>query len=264
MESNQFDVVCFTDLDDTLFQTPRKMTEAELVHAAPGASDATGKVRSFMTQRQQMLVNWLLNTTTVIPVTARQSEQMARVHIPFTSYRVTTHGAVILTPDGEEMAEWKQHIQTSLEAVSDKLRELESTVQGILANPADHGLDGLDAWCRMNQEYDQDIYLVSKVTNSETAAMLADLERKVNEKCGLDTDPDFYIHRNGNNLAWIPSCITKKHAVTFLMEHEPSLKDKFAMGMGDSLSDLPFTGCCDFSAIPVGSQAWQQLSGDEQ
>ncbi|KAA9652395.1 hypothetical protein F7G05_28740, partial [Escherichia coli] len=93
--------VIFSDLDDTLFQTRRKMVdELDLAPFRTGALDRSLEPRSFMTEEQAMLVDWMLEHAELIPVTARGTEEIARVTIPFRSWAVTTHGAVILDPQG--------------------------------------------------------------------------------------------------------------------------------------------------------------------
>ena len=53
--------VVLSDLDDTLFQTRRKMVdELALEPFRTGAVDRTLNPRSFMTEEQSMLVDWLL------------------------------------------------------------------------------------------------------------------------------------------------------------------------------------------------------------
>ncbi len=57
-----------------------------------------------MTQEQAMLVDWMLEHADLIPVTARGTEEMSRVTIPFHSWAITTHGAaVVLTPEKSQM-----------------------------------------------------------------------------------------------------------------------------------------------------------------
>ena len=53
--------VVLCDLDDTLFQTKRKMlTETLQTPVEVGAYDRELQPRSFMSQEQSMLVSWLL------------------------------------------------------------------------------------------------------------------------------------------------------------------------------------------------------------
>ena len=70
--------VVLSDLDDTLFQTRRKMVdELALEPFRTGAVDRTLNPRSFMTEEQSMLVDWLLEQAELIPVTARELKKSA-------------------------------------------------------------------------------------------------------------------------------------------------------------------------------------------
>ena len=94
------------DLDDTLFQTQRKIDAWELPTTEPenlicASVNKQGEPLSFMSQRQTVFFNWLLASTELIAVTARDRQEIKRVKLPFNSWQVLTHGAIILTSDGE-------------------------------------------------------------------------------------------------------------------------------------------------------------------
>nr|QTX15016.1 hypothetical protein [Klebsiella pneumoniae] len=79
--------VVFSDLDDTpVPDPPKKMVdELALEPFRTGALDRSLTPRSFMTEEQAMLVDWLLEHADLIPVTARGTEEISRVQIPFRS-----------------------------------------------------------------------------------------------------------------------------------------------------------------------------------
>ena len=121
--------VVLSDLDDTLFQTRRKMVdELALEPFRTGAVDRTLNPRSFMTEEQSMLVDWLLEQAELIPVTARGTEEISRVRIPFHSWAITTHGAVILTPEGNPDEEWKAHMLGQLAPYQEKLTSMQRLI----------------------------------------------------------------------------------------------------------------------------------------
>lgn len=123
--------------------------------------------RSFMTEEQSMLVDWLLEHAEFIPVTARGTEEISRVKIPFSSWAITTHGAVILTPDRQPDAGWQDTVLTNLQPYRDRLITLESRINDMMAER------GLNAWCRINYEYgDTPVYFVMKHRDSTQIAEL--------------------------------------------------------------------------------------------
>lgn len=253
----------FTDLDDTLFQTGRKIVDVdERQRSVPGALDRSLAPRSFMTPRQHNLVQWLQASAEVIPVTARGTEEISRVCISFDSYAITTHGAVILTPQGDADTQWQQHITQQMHPFLPRLAALEHHLSAMLQDPQsrDASLPTEAGWCRMNEEYGIPIYLVMKVNDSQHLAALnhyADWVEKTFDLSG------FYVHRNGNNVAWLPDCIEKVHAVKFLLARlQKDAPDRPVLGFGDSLSDFSFMQLCDFLAIPQRSQLLGALESE--
>ncbi|MBW7983093.1 hypothetical protein [Enterobacillus tribolii] len=240
--------VFFADLDDTLFQTRRKMQDE--LGETPfrcAALDRSLAPRSFMTQEQAMMVDWLLEHAELIPVTARGTEETARVQIPFHSWRVMTHGAVILTPQGEADAAWQAHMLAGLAPYRERLLSMESGINALMAQR------GINAWARLNYEYDgTPVYMVMKHRDSTQTAELYALADEL--KAQFPTE-GFYFHRNGNNVAWLPDCVEKGQAVIWLLEKLRAQRGVFpVMGLGDSLSDYRFMRHCTWFGIPRRSQ----------
>ncbi len=240
--------VVFPDLDDTLFQTKRKMVK-ELAQepVRVGALDRSLNPRSFMNEEQAMLIDWLLAHAEVIPVTARGTEEYFRVQIPFSSWAITTHGAVILTPEGECDIEWQKHIEIALVPYYQKLLDIQSTITKLIA------AKGIDAWARINYEYDNvPVYLVIKHSDSAKLHELNTLGDDIEKMFGTE---GFYIHRNSNNIAWLPTCIEKGKATSYLLEKLRSERGTFpTIGLGDSLTDFSFLRLCSWFGIPKQSQ----------
>lgn len=94
--------ISFVDLDDTLFQTHRRLNPDDSFTLA--STDKEGKPLGYMSQSQQALWAWLNDTTCVIPVTARDAAALARVTLPFKAGAICCHGAVILDKDGKKTA----------------------------------------------------------------------------------------------------------------------------------------------------------------
>lgn len=245
----------FTDLDDTLFQTGRKITDArERELRLPGALDRSLAPRSFMTPRQNNMVQWLLSGAETIAVTARGTEEMSRVCIPFDSWAITTHGAVILSPQGKADTQWQQLITEQMHDYLPRLLALEQHLSQMLSDPqaVSPHLPVESGWCRMNEEYGMPIYLVMKVNDSQHLSALNQYADWVEQTFDLK---GFYVHRNGNNVAWLPACIEKVHAVKFLLTRlRAEHPDRPALGFGDSLSDFSFMQQCDFMVLPQRSQ----------
>jgi len=246
--------VVFSDLDDTLFQTRRKMVdELALEPFRPGALDRSMSARSFMTEEQSMLVDWLLEHAHFIPVTARGTEEISRVTIPFSSWAIATHGAVILTPQGEPDEEWKAHMLESLAAYRERLLSMQ---QGITELMAKRNISG---WARINYEYgDTPVYLVMKHTDSTRLEELYTIGKEIEATFSTE---GFYIHRNSNNIAWLPAPVEKGLATQFLLTKLRAERGVFpVIGLGDSLSDHRFMKLCNWFGMPQQSQFAEEIN----
>ncbi len=246
--------VVFSDLDDTLFQTRRKMVdEMALEPFRTGALDRSLTPRSFMTEEQSMLVDWLLEQAELIPVTARGTEEISRVQIPFRSWAITTHGAVILSAEGQPDEEWKALMLERLEPYRKKLTSLQRDITELMK------AKGINAWARLNYEYGSiPVYLVMKHRDSTRLNELYAIADEI-EQCFPATD--FYIHRNGNNVAWLPQPVEKGLAVTWLLEKLRAERGVFpVIGLGDSLSDHRFMRLCSWYCLPRNSQFADAIS----
>ncbi|AFI91894.1 hypothetical protein [Pectobacterium parmentieri] len=254
--------VIFSDLDDTLFQTRRKMVnELALEPYRTGALDPSLTPRSFMTEEQAMLVDWMLEYAELIPVTARGTEEIARVTIPFRSWAVTTHGAVILTPEGEPEPVWKAQILTALAPYAEQLHTMQ---HGITALMAERNING---WARINYEYGKTpIYLVMKHRDSTKIEELYTIADEIEQRYPTQ---GFYLHRNSNNVAWLPEPVEKGRAVTYLLNKLRAERGTFpVIGLGDSLSDHRFMTLCTWYGLPRQSQFAEAIArrifGDAQ
>lgn len=243
----------FLDLDDTLFQTLRKCSlSADDPRLEVRAYLADGTPNSFATHKQQWLWQWLAQGFKIVPVTGRNSDEFRRVNLPFQEEAVLNHGAVILNKQREVDPVWMQRMQRALPAYHEKLLEVWTEVERYAAR-----YQGFKP--RLVEDFDVIWYGVIKHSDGkeETLKLLLDSVIKLHPYI---RDGSLYWHLNGNNLAVLPNMITKKAAVNYLLEsyqrHHPEL---LTFGAGDSHSDAPFMGLCDYVLIPKNTQLHQTL-----
>lgn len=242
------------DLDDTLFQTQRKIDAWQLPTSEQNklicaSVNKQGEPLSFMTQRQAAMVNWLLACTELIAVTARDTQEIKRVKLPFNSWQVLTHGAVILSPDGRPLPGWQAQMHCQLSTQQDNLTRAVDIIEQANQNYGQALKLAIHSDTFLGQ--DLIIYLAIKHQQKDHQA-LADLSQRLPTLLGNLAD-DFYIHINANNLAILPHCIHKRHAVQYLLtEHLDTSRPSF--GFGDSLADLPFLQLLDWYGTPNHGQ----------
>lgn len=235
--------IVFADLDDTLFQTTRKMSESPCETRL--ASHATNGSHSYMTAAQAATVRWLLDTTRLIPTTARSSEVLARTTIPFRDHKICSNGGAIITPDGTHDPEWAARVAAISAAHSDAFAALGSAVRTVSDSA------GLRSWLVFEAE--TPIYFVAKIGSDAAAAVLDEAEFLCRDVVG----DDLIFHRNGRNMSFTPEGLTKIDAVQEMLNRLPDTDKRPIWGMGDSVSDLPFMRLCQMMVAPSSSQITQ-------
>lgn len=229
--------VVFTDLDDTLFQTRRKLRGDE-GHLTPATVDIHGAPHAFCTPAQvALLAHFQASGMTVIPVTGRDPAAMRRVTLPFTSWRVLDHGATILTPNGETDPEWAAVVRHHLLHIADDLQRCTRDVY-VLA---------LDLGCRIRAHHAHDHHFMTVAKHPE--ANPTALAQVQDHWEALTDGTPLHVIANANNVTVLPRSPGKAEAVQYLRErHFPDAA--LTLGLGDSLSDLGFLNACDFAVTP--------------
>ena len=232
----------FVDLDDTLFQTKRKIeTDQPLVVAS---FDTKGEPSGYMTKHQTHFIHWLLETTDVIPVTARSVEAFQRVDIPFKQGAICAHGGVILDAAGQVDPLWHSQMHAFL---SSKKERLSSLLERAMQKGRELGFS-LRGW--VVEELDLSCYVVIK-RNEGPDELLVDLMQALSLAGDLE---DMYVHINGNNLAFLPLGLEKKRAVQEWLSRIPNRSERPVLGFGDSISDFGFMQECHWFGGPSKSQ----------
>ncbi|MCK2055274.1 hypothetical protein [Methylobacterium sp. 37f] len=230
------------DLDDTLFQSARKSPPAEAKHLTLAAEAANGH-HSYATRAQTNLFRWLSETAEVVPVTARGSGAFARVRLPFRNGAVLANGAVVLLPDRKVDAAWRAEVARGL---TDARSDLDLLLNRGRQIALEAGLQ-LRSW--IVEEDGIGAYTVFKDNIDENGAGLAILADALAPPAGWS------VHRNSNNMAYIPACISKRLAcerlVTGARRSDPG---RLVVGIGDSVSDFGFMALCDLIATPSRGQ----------
>jgi len=236
----------FADLDDTLFQTLEKCAVRE--HLEPAAYYANGSVCSLTTPAQRAFFAFASEGMTVIPTTARSIDAFRRVHLGFSSYAILDFGGVILLPDGSIDAVWQAHVHAQMTAALPGLQQIGARIN---AHAVRSGFKGR---ARLVEDAGTPFFIVVKDPD-KIAANLVPIEDEVVRPWIEDGHGDYCVHRNGNNLAILPTTLDKAHAVAYVRERLAREHGEIiSVGMGDSRSDARFMADCDYAIIPRRTQ----------
>jgi hydroxymethylpyrimidine pyrophosphatase-like HAD family hydrolase len=235
-------MIIFTDIDDTLMKTFRKITDFTSV--VPGAIGHNGQHISFIDTSRQRLINKLLNEQVCIPVTARSEKSFSNLLIKFNHQAVLNFGATILNVDKTLDLDWHNSISLKSETLNQE--KIFSIVQARLKN--------LLYDFEVKTAIDNNIYNYlnfrdyslnpDKITTLQKAVETVLYEQEVLS--------NFYFYKTDRDLALIPSFIKKEYAVDYLLTHKYSDKE-LSIGIGDHRNDLSFMSRCDFAMLPTDS-----------
>lgn len=236
----------FVDLDDTLFSSLTKCaTDSDL---QPVAFLKDRSACSFTTSKQRAFFSMVNDTMTLIPATARNQDAFSRVDLPFSDYKIINYGGVVLTPAGEPDAEWLESMRIEMASALPGLRKVMSIIDEFAQSA------GLGGGARLIEDFDIPFYVVVK-DPEKVGERLAMIDTRAVAPWIAGEGKDFYVHRNGNNLAVLPKALNKVRAVEYITR---VLREKYGevltMGMGDSRSDARFMAACDYAIVPNGTQ----------
>lgn len=242
--------IVLADLDDTLFQTERKVPSGVSVEQCMvGSVDAQGEASGLLTPQQQQFYHWLNSTTELIPVTARSAEQLNRVRLPFSSWKIMTQGAVILDANDEPHLPWKEKIIDAVRPWQEKLAKLRDEI-GFRSKEVN-----LDLLCRVINAYETHGIYVNVKSRDKSAEGLQAMSNLCAQYKDSWLTQGGWFHENGNNISFFVPAVKKEAAVQYLLTHLiPDASSRVVMGMGDSLTDAAFMELAHWRAFPAKTQ----------
>jgi len=243
--------IALVDLDDTLFQTMGKCPpDVPPDRLTPLGFTRDGAALSFATPRQMRFLEWLSETTRLVPVTARSLDALRRVRVPFAA-AICAHGGVILDDAGRVDAAWAAEVAAQAATHAPALAAHADAIAGQASR------DRTPINVRVLTEDGVPLYVLAKHADADAAALNRVVDAAVPGLPSGWTD-----HRNGNNVALMPPYLGKQHAVARLL---PSLRAAHrnapVLGIGDSRTDAPFMALCDYAMMPTGSQLAGEVLG---
>ena len=236
----------FADLDDTLFQTLEKCASRDALE--PAAYYSNGSICSYTTPAQRAFFAFASEGMTVIPTTARSLDAFSRVNLGFSSYVVLNFGGIILQPDGSIERDWQGRMHGLMTAALPGLQALAAHIDAWAEQT------GYAGRTRLVEDAGTPFFIVVKDPD-KVHVNLETIERDVVLPWIADGNSGYCVHRNGNNLAILPTSLDKANAVAYVTERlRREHGEIVTFGMGDSRSDARFMADCDYAIIPRRTQ----------
>ena len=241
-------VYAFVDLDDSLFNSDRK---AGPDRSRVAAVDRQGAPLSFQSARQERFLSHVLgNGAVIVPTTGRNEAAFRRVSLGLGhSHAICSFGGLLIGPDDRPEPRWHAVVSAGVARERAALDGILAEITRIAAARA------ADVRHSIVSDAGLGLYLsVKHNTHDEEclAGVAAELGRSL---------PDgWYLHLNGNNLAAMPGFLGKAKAVRWYLENVGT-DATLTLGIGDSFTDLPFMGLCDYAITPTShSQIFDALT----
>ncbi len=137
-------------------------------------------------------------------------------------------GGIILQPDGGIERDWQGRMHALMTAALPGLRDLASRIDAWAETT------GYAGRTRMVEDAGTPFFIVVKDPDKVTAN-LETIEREVVRPWIADGHGDYCVHRNGNNLAILPTSLDKANAVAYVTERlRREHGEIITFGMGDS------------------------------
>lgn len=241
----------FSDLDDTLMQTARKMPAG--VNGTPAAMGPDGAPHSFATPQQKTLLDlFQRGGATVIPVTGRTQRAYERhlFHLDiFGDFSILSHGAMVIDKSGGPSQEWLDRLNAEYD-----LKEWEA----LLDNLQEAILSAIHSGripLRAKVLWDNKVPVYVSIKNNPGSEPNCEPHFIELAKVIAKHMPEgVRLHVNDRNMAILPPYASKAEAVRFVAKQLQIRSSDLVLGLGDSLTDLPFIRTTHFGLFPMGSQ----------
>lgn len=236
----------FTDIDDTLLATGRKIPESQRQQVS--AYNADGHPSSYSTEAHLALWRSLQGSTQepIVAVTARSIQALHRVGFSFDTQAVVDFGATVLDVDGKPDEAW-YNILRACKSLSLEAHLLEMCAD-IAAIPLGVRVDVRRTAANL-------AFVTYRLPVELRTELRSVIFQKLNSYYILD---QVLIHETDRDITILPSYINKGAAVAYLLVKNGWESD-IKIGCADSFSDVSFLQHMSFSVLPRESRAMAGL-----
>lgn len=231
-------MIIFTDIDDTLMKTKRKLKDFS--NFPIGAYEKSGDPLCYIDPSREKIINFLMNDKIVIPVTARSFEALCRVQLNFNHEKVINFGAHILDSKNEIVQEWNDSIQKNQQELNifNKVKFIKAEFK-------------LQNHIELIERIEFDTFVFFNFRNSNlNLNQNMEFSKSLEDFLNTHNINNFYMYITDRDVTLIPNYIKKEFAVEFLLKKYSTLT---SVGVGDHKNDYSFMHLCDFSLFPNDS-----------
>lgn len=247
-------MIIFTDLDDTLMKTKRKVNLNENLTEA--AFSNKGEIISYANEKEIKMIENLINKNDTIPVTARSEESFNNLNNKLFNFKkqiILNFGFSVFSEKNIKDEYWKNKMHD----LSMKLN------QNNLFNK-------IKVWFKEGSFINM---FELKERYVDTFGIFLNFRNKALNKFEIQAfkvelkhililnglQDDFYFYETDRDITLLPYFIKKENAVQYVKEKYYSSNDLF-IGIGDNLNDINFMRICDFCISPSESSIIKNLS----
>ncbi|BDP43517.1 hypothetical protein DAETH_34860 (plasmid) [Deinococcus aetherius] len=192
----------------------------------------------------QVALAALLSGAELVPVTGLDEEGLLEVPAAFTSWQVLGHGAVVLTPDGEEDPAWRRLTAETLEEYEGALRLAHQAAQHI------GWLGQLGTEAHLHERHGRPLMATLTHPHHLTHALAAAAREW---RTWLDESPfrgRLRLIEGTTALTMLPREINPESAVNYVLSQLGDVT--LTLGASAAPSDAAFLALCDYALTPGG------------
>ena len=233
----------FTDIDDTLMTTARKLAAEHRVQV--GAVGKNGAPLSYCSAQHVALFSMLqaMASEPPIAVTARSADALRRVQLPMNSQAVVDFGATVLDASGAVDPEW----------ASVMARARDRALERVLLQCAAHVASRFELAHTETRMTPTGLAFINLRAGSQVPGVTMALEQALGEFGEAVT-----YHLTDRDVAILPAYVNKGCAAQYLVQKNQWANDVL-LACGDSLSDMAFMQHAHFALTPNPSRLMAHL-----
>jgi hydroxymethylpyrimidine pyrophosphatase-like HAD family hydrolase len=251
MEKYRNKIFLFSDIDDTLIESERKISLDKKNYVIAGYK-RNGLPHSYIRKGLKEYINIMLdNNVIVIPTTARNMDSYERSIFQKNKkieLAIIDFGATILLKNKIDK-EYKKEIKLKYNNLELPLKDMLYKIKKIIKK--------LNFKDKFKIRILNNFYIVLEFDKHNLDLNANRLiKNKLNKLLRKKENKEYHLFKNDSTFAILPNFLSKRTAVKYLIE---KYKPIYSFGAGDNLNDLDFMELTDMLMIPTKSDIYHKI-----